>query len=38
MQRLGIVGTTRASFAAYNTIEEIDALVLALNKSLKMLL
>lgn len=38
MQRLGIVGTTRASFAAYNTIEEIDALVRALNKALKMLL
>ena len=38
MQRLGIVGTTRASFAAYNTIEEIDALVEALKKSLKMLL
>jgi cysteine desulfurase/selenocysteine lyase len=38
MHRLGIVGTTRASFAAYNTIEEIDVLTLALNKSLKMLL
>jgi cysteine desulfurase/selenocysteine lyase len=38
MHRLGIVGTTRASFAAYNTIEEIDVLVEALNKSLKMLL
>ena len=38
MHRLGIVGTTRASFAAYNTIEEIDMLIQALNKSLKMLL
>jgi cysteine desulfurase/selenocysteine lyase len=38
MRRLGIVGTTRASFAAYNTLEEIDVLVEALNKSLKMLL
>jgi cysteine desulfurase/selenocysteine lyase len=38
MHRLGIVGTTRASFAAYNTIEEIDLLIQALNKSLKMLL
>jgi len=38
MHRLGIVGTTRASFAAYNTLEEIDVLVEALNKSLKMLL
>jgi cysteine desulfurase/selenocysteine lyase len=38
MHRLGIVGTTRASFAAYNTLEEIDVLIQALNKSLKMLL
>ena len=38
MHRLGIVGTTRASFAAYNTLEEIDLLIQALNKSLKMLL
>ena len=37
MNCLGIVGTTRASFAAYNTIEEIDILIEALNKSLKML-
>ena len=37
MKRLGIVGTTRASFAAYNTIEEIDKLVFALNKAIKML-
>jgi cysteine desulfurase/selenocysteine lyase len=37
MQCLGIVGTTRASFAAYNTMEEIDVLVQALQKSLKML-
>ena len=38
MHRLGIVGTTRASFAAYNTLEEIDILIQALNKTLKMLL
>ena len=38
MHRLGIVGTTRASFAAYNTLEEIDVFTQALNKSLKMLL
>jgi cysteine desulfurase/selenocysteine lyase len=38
MHRLGIVGTTRASFAAYNTIEEIDVMIQALKKSLKMLL
>jgi len=37
MQCLGIVGTTRASFAAYNTIEEVDVMVQALHKSLKML-
>jgi cysteine desulfurase/selenocysteine lyase len=37
MQRLGIVGTTRISFAAYNTLAEIDVLIAALNKSLKML-
>ena len=37
MQCLGIVGTTRASFAAYNTFEEIDVMVQALEKSLKML-
>ncbi len=37
MQCLGIVGTTRVSFAAYNTLEEIDVMVQALEKSLKML-
>ena len=37
MQCLGIVGTTRVSFAAYNTTEEIDVLVQALQKSLNML-
>lgn len=37
MKRLGIVGTTRASFAAYNTMEEIDIFTSALNKSIKML-
>jgi len=37
MQCLGIVGTTRVSFAAYNTKEEIDILIVALNKSIKML-
>lgn len=37
MRCLGIVGTTRASFAAYNTMEEIDVMVQALQKSLKML-
>jgi len=37
MNRLGIVGTTRASFAAYNTIEEIDIFINALRKSINML-
>jgi cysteine desulfurase/selenocysteine lyase len=37
MQRLGIPGTSRASFAVYNTIEEIDALVKGLYKVKKML-
>ena len=37
MQRLGIVGTTRISFAAYNTREEIDIFIIALEKALKML-
>lgn len=37
MKRLGIVGTTRASFAAYNTFKEIDIFTQALNKSIKML-
>ena len=32
-----ISGTTRASFAVYNTIEEIDVLVKALHKAIKML-
>jgi len=38
MQWYGIPGTTRASFAVYNTKEEIDALVIGLNKAIKMLL
>jgi len=37
MQRLCIVGTTRISFAAYNTIQEIDTFMEALKKSLNML-
>jgi cysteine desulfurase/selenocysteine lyase len=37
MHRLGITGTSRASFAVYNTIEEIDALVKGLFKVKKML-
>lgn len=37
MDRLGIPGTVRASFAAYNTKEEVDAFVAALNRILPIL-
>ena len=37
MQRFGITGTTRASFAVYNTIEEVDRFVTGLRKVVKML-
>ena len=37
MQELGIDGTIRASFAFYNTKEDIDALILGLKKILPML-
>lgn len=37
MQRFGIAGTTRASFAMYNTREEIDQMIAGLNKAIKML-
>ena len=37
MARLGIPGTTRASFAMYNTLEEIDALVTGLHKVIRMM-
>jgi cysteine desulfurase / selenocysteine lyase len=37
MDRFGIAGTSRASFAVYNTKEEIDKLVAGLNKVVKML-
>lgn len=38
MKRLGLVGTSRASFAVYNTKEEIDKLVVGLQRVKKMLL
>jgi cysteine desulfurase/selenocysteine lyase len=38
MDRFGIPGTVRASFAVYNTREEIDLLAGGLDKALKMLL
>ena len=37
MRRFGIPGTTRASFAMYNTITEIDELVLGFQKAIKIL-
>ncbi len=37
MERFGVLGTVRASFAFYNTKEEIDALIEALQRALKML-
>jgi cysteine desulfurase/selenocysteine lyase len=37
MQRLGIAGTTRASFSIYNTTSEIDQLVVGLHRAQKML-
>ncbi|HTI59015.1 cysteine desulfurase [Mucilaginibacter sp.] len=37
MARFGIAGTVRASFAVYNTFEEVDALIAGLWKALKML-
>ncbi len=36
MKRLGIRGTIRASFAAYNTKEEIDRMVQAIHKTIEM--
>lgn len=38
MQRFGIPGTIRASFAFYNTREEIEQFIKALNKAISMLL
>ncbi len=37
LQRLGISGTVRASFAAYNTHEEVDAFIAALNRVIPIL-
>ena len=38
MHRFNVTGTTRASFALYNTKEEIDIFIDALKRALKMLL
>ena len=37
MQRYGLVGTCRVSFAFYNTLEEIDRFMVALERSIRML-
>jgi len=37
MTRFGIPGTVRASFAVYNTLEEVDVLVKAVDRAAKML-
>lgn len=37
MHRLDLLGTARASFSVYNTLEEVDALFIALKKVQKML-
>lgn len=37
MKRLGLVGTTRASFSVYNTKEDVDRLVMGLHKVKKFL-
>lgn len=37
MNRFGIAGTARASFAVYNTFEEVDQLVVAIEKAKSML-
>ena len=37
MKRLGLPGTSRASFALYNTIEEVDTLVSGIQKADRML-
>jgi len=38
MARFGVPGTARISFAYYNTFEEIDSCIIAINKAKKMLL
>ena len=37
MERFGVSGTTRASFACFNTVEEVDVMVAAVEKAVKML-
>lgn len=37
MERFGVVGTVRASFGAYNTLQEVDALVAGTQRAIRML-
>lgn len=37
MERLGVPGTVRASFACYNTMDEVDAFIKALNRAIAIL-
>ncbi len=37
MERFGVSGTTRASFACFNTVEEVEVMVAATRKAVKML-
>ena len=37
MERLGVPGTVRASFAVYNTREEVETFIKALNRALDIL-
>lgn len=37
MERFGVSGTTRASFACFNTLEEVEVMVAATRKAVKML-
>jgi cysteine desulfurase/selenocysteine lyase len=37
MERFGVASTTRASFALYNTLAEVDVLIAALHKARKIL-
>jgi len=38
MARLGVTATARASFALYNTLDEVDIFIEALGKARKMLI
>ncbi len=37
MERFGVSGTTRASFACFNTVEEVEVMIAAMRKAVKML-